>query len=772
MESRPPARTTTVVAALALCAGLGLLATLAALTPSCSSRPEPGRGSGGANWVTSSACAECHPQETEAWRGSHHDLAMQEPTPASVLGDFGDTTFEHLGATTRFFRRGDAFMVEAEGPDGEMAEFKVRYVFGVEPLQQYLLELPGGWIQSLTVAWDTEQEHWFTLYPDERHAPDDPLHWSGRYQAWNTMCAECHSTGLDKGYDLASDTFATTFEEIDVACEACHGPGDEHVQWAKANGDSGAANSGDSGDMGLSVLLRRGEARVQLDTCSPCHSRRAELAPDALPGTPFLDAYLPELLRPGSYFPDGQIHDEVYVWGSFTQSKMHQRGVACTDCHDPHSLELVTPRNSLCAQCHSPYAPLDRFETLTAKNYDTPEHHFHPDGSPGAQCVNCHMPERTYMQVDPRRDHSLRVPRPDLTVELGTPNACNGCHADESADWAAERVEEWYGPERAPGFALAMQQARNGDAASFDRLIELTQDEEQPVIARATALEHLRGYPELGHAIGGSQLSTEWPLLRQTAVAALEGAQLQVRLGALLPLVEDPVLAVRIEAARQLVTVPRVALLDKTDAFDKALAEWVAAQEASSDMPWAHFNLGALYKDQKDGSAAAAAYVRALEMDGYFLPARFNLATLYNGMGRNLEAERVLRDGIKLLPNEGELHYSLGLLLAEVGRLPDAAGSLLSAAELMPGRARVQYNAGLALHKAGREDEAELALLASDRIQPDVPDVVHALALLYESQEAWELAAPLAERLVRLAPDAPFAKEFQERITTALEAPR
>ena len=147
---------------------------------------------------------------------------------------------------------------------------------------------------------------------------------------------------------------------------------------------------------------------------------------------PFLDAYLPALLEPGLYHSDGQIDGEVYEYGSFLQSRMHAASVTCSDCHDPHSLKLRAEGNALCAQCHLP------------ERFDLSAHHNHEPGSAGAQCVNCHMPTKTYMVVDARRDHSIRVPRPDLSISLGTPNACTPCHADRPAQWAAEAVAGWY----------------------------------------------------------------------------------------------------------------------------------------------------------------------------------------------------------------------------------------------------------------------------------------------------------------------------------------
>ena len=401
---------------------------------------------GPASYVGGEVCSGCHAVQARSWKGSHHALAMQPATAATVLGDFAGTQLEHFGVTTTFFRDGEKFMVRADGPDGALHEYPIAYTFGVYPLQQYLIAMPGGRLQALGIAWDSRPkdqggQRWFHLYPDQQLKPGDPLHWTGRDQTWNYQCADCHSTNLQKNYDLAANTYATSWTDVDVSCEACHGPGSPHVVWAKAHAEGGSYPSGtddirkgltnwltptDNGHWDMNPdtgIARRTEklASAELDTCAACHSRRKVIAKNPMPGEPYLDAYLPALLEPGLYHADGQIDGEVYEYGSFLQSRMHQAGVTCSDCHDPHSAKPRAEGNALCGQCHMP------------EKFDVAEHHHHQPGSTGAQCVNCHMPTKTYMVVDVRRDHSIRVPRPDLSVALGTPNACTQCHAQRSA---------------------------------------------------------------------------------------------------------------------------------------------------------------------------------------------------------------------------------------------------------------------------------------------------------------------------------------------------
>jgi len=201
-----------------------------------------------ATYAGSKTCVPCHRAHYDAWLGSNHERAMQLADAKTVQGNFRDASLKHFGVTSRFFTRAGKFLVHTEGAHGTLGNFEVKYTFGVEPLQQYLIAFPGGRLQSLTFAWDTRPaaqggQRWFSLYPDTRIPPNDPLHWTGPDQNWNYQCAACHSTNLRKNYDAAAKRYATTWSEIDVACEACHGPGSRHVDWGKARRPRGATTA-------------------------------------------------------------------------------------------------------------------------------------------------------------------------------------------------------------------------------------------------------------------------------------------------------------------------------------------------------------------------------------------------------------------------------------------------------------------------------------------------------------------------------------------------
>jgi predicted CXXCH cytochrome family protein len=713
-----------------------------------------------ATFVSDRTCARCHAPEAAEWAGSHHAKAMQAASERTVLGDFHDVTLRSRRTSWRFFRGRGRFYVAVADNGAPPRVYEIKYTFGVFPLQQYLVAFPGGRIQVLTVAWDARPrarggQRWYDLYPSRDLVPGDPLHWTGRYQNWNMMCAECHVTSFHKGYDSLKDRYASSWREMDVGCQACHGAGSRHLAWAGANPRSAAP------DRGLIVDLRTQDSREAVDSCAACHSRRSDLVDPARIGAPLLDNYLPATLGPDLYHPDGQQRGEVYAYGSFRQSRMYAMGVRCTDCHRPHGLGLRAPGNEVCLQCHQPLGN-PRFPTLQKKEYDSAEHHHHETA---ILCIACHMPSTTYMGVHERPDHAIRVPRPDLD----TPNACNKCHADRTAAWSADWMDRWYGKgwRGLSQYATAIAAGRRGAPGAGGALAALAGDSTWPAIVRATALDLLATWPE-GAQAAMAGLRDADPVVRLAAVSCAGGRPPLERPKLLAPLLDDRIRAVRAEAARQLAPVPADMLDERTrKRRDVVLGEYVSEQAAMADMPSSHLNLGALYADLGEAERAESEYRTALRLDPFFLPASFNLASLYNATGRNREAEQVLREALQRAPREGELHYSLGLLLAEEGRLQDASDALGRAASLLPGNSRVHYNHGLALTQLGRLAQAEEALREAVRLAPSDPQILYALASVYAAEEKWDAARSCAERLAALRPADRKAAELLERIRRA-----
>jgi Flp pilus assembly protein TadD len=690
---------------------------------------------------------------------------MQVANEQTILGDFKNATFTYRDVTTTFFRRDSKFFVRTDGPDGQLHDYEIAYTFGVTPLQQYLIAFPGGRYQALGIAWDSRPQdvggqRWFHLYPEQRLAPGNPLHWTGIDQTWNYQCAECHSTNLQKNYRLDGDRYETTWSELNVACEACHGPGSRHVAWARAGG---TVPTPEEPSRGLMVPLtgrddvawvmdpHTGSAkrttpiptRFEVETCARCHARRGILDDHYVPGRPLMDTHRPALLAEGLYYADGQIQDEVYEYGSFLQSKMYRAGVTCSDCHDPHSLRLRDTGNTLCAHCHAP------------ARFDTPAHHFHQAGSAESQCVACHMPAKTYMGVDARRDHSLRRPRPDLSVQLGTPNACTACHTDRPRQWAADTIVRWYGPgPRPPHFATALHAGRTRKPGAAGALGRLLGDAAVPGIARATAVSLLgRSLSPQSLKTVESALADGDPLVRMAAVSVLEAVEPQTRLRLAAPLLQDTIRTVRIEAARVLAPLDKARLsAEQRAALDRALAEYRQAQEVNADRPEAHLNLGVLQAQLGKPLEAERAYRTALRIDPSFAPTYVNLADLYRAQQRDEEGEKILRQGLAVSPNDAALHHALGLLLVRRGRQLEALGALERAAELRPDNPHYDYVLGVALHSVHQSTRALEVLTQAHARHPGEPEILVGLATISRERGQIASAVGYARKLVALIP--------------------
>lgn len=727
------------------------------------------------SYVGRDRCAACHSTQLERWTGSDHDLAMDHANASTVLGDFGGQTLEHFGITSTMFQRDGKYFINTEGPDGEMADFEVKYVFGFEPLQQYMVEFDRptghpeneiGRLQVLRVSWDTEQKKWFYLPPpdvDEKLAPDDPLHWTRTAQNWNHMCAGCHSTDLKKNYDVATQQYHTTYSEIDVSCEACHGPGSVHVQLATAKSLFWDRRH----QYGLRPLKDK-DSNFEIQACAPCHSRRRTVYPDDPPGQDFYNCYANELLTPSTYYPDGQILDEVYVFGSFLQSKMYHEGVRCSDCHDPHSTKLKFEGNAMCVSCH---------EAHPAGKYDTPNHHRHAPGSPGAQCANCHMPETPYMEVDFRRDHSLRVPRPDLSVDLQTPNACTGCHLEKNnvdpskhADlphyaawmrmaregdeevrteiarvdrWAADLYEQWYpgkyGKKEHFAYALAKAWEQNDEAGQD--VYDLARLKKHPGIVRASALAAL---PQLDLARGlrlSEQLLNDGdPQVRLTAVINMELAPLNARLKQVTPRLQDSLRAVRLEAARVLADAgPGALQADDQERQSSLIAEYLRGLEMNSDLAMSHVNRGILADRQRNLKGVVDAYRAAIRVQPDVAGPRSNLAEFYDRLaeqyGNSPDGAAALKEASRLRAEE------LPLLQRDASLAPDAP--------------MVQYRYGLAAYLAQNLEEARTAMEKACQLDARNEQFRLGLTLLLERVGDIDAAAVSAERLCQLAPENP-----------------
>ena len=583
-------------------------------------------------------------------------------------------------------------------------------------------------------------QKWFHVYDNEKIPPDDLLFWTRPSMNWNYMCSECHSTHVRKNYNSSTKKYNTQWTEIDVSCEACHGPGSAHEQWAQAKEEGSDLSS--YKNMGLVINLkdkdngrwifdpdsttarrsveRKGDELVQM--CARCHSRRSVITEDYTFGGSLLQTHWPSLLDEGLYFADGQIQDEVYVYGSFLQSKMHAAGVVCKDCHEPHSSKLLVEGNGLCYRCH------------LVGEYGTKEHHFHKSESPGAACVECHMPERTYMVVDPRRDHSIRIPRPDLSDKLEAPNACNKCHKDQTNEWSAKFLEQWYGKDLIDKnhFGEIFWAARRSDPSALKGLVKLIQDKNQAPIIRASAISLLNHYFDPGlMEVWEKSIKDPEALVRYASLTNYQFTNSPDGLALVLECLNDPVKLVRIMAAYSLAGIDKSQIPGhQISSWEKAIEEYKSSLMINSDHPSGQVNIGNLYLNLGDPALAEASYQKAVNIEPKLVSPYINLADLYRRQQRDEEGKTVLEKALSQNPDEPSVHYSLGLLYIREGEQEKAMGYLEKAAQLAPAEARYQYVYGIGLNSMGRSDEALVILISALNKNPFNRDILFALATI------------------------------------------
>ncbi len=684
-------------------------------------------------FVGSTECASCHQEAYDNWQQSHHRHAMEVADADSVLGDFSDASFDYLGSTSRFYQRDGEFFVETDNSAGDLEEFRISYTFGFYPLQQYLVEFPDGRIQALSISWDSRSkeeggQRWYHLYSDEEIKPDDPLHWTGAFQNWNSRCASCHTTDLNKNYSIDTNSYDTQWAEINVGCEACHGAGSQHLDWA--NGNSELNNMGLLTNIDAVWEPIAGQLQIpedvdftiseQVQNCGSCHARRAELQKRDI-ASEFLNNYSLSPLLEGLYHADGQIQDEVYVMGSFLQSKMHANLVSCSNCHEPHASELRIEGNGLCLQCHE------------AQTFQSEDHFFHELGTSGAQCVNCHMPETTYMGVDARRDHSFRIPDPVASLELGVPNACSACHsaqAGQGVQWLVDFLGSRNGNgEMQYQHAAVIAGARQGDASAAPDILAIARDDSNSAMLRSIALIESARFPSLRNlSVALAAIGSSDALVRTNAISALSFQDVSSSFQYLQSLLDDPIKSVRMAVARQLSSLPASQVPSRFQAaFNNLLAEYEESLLFNSDMPEYMSDLGAFYAARGDLNSAQEALLHARELSPAYLPALINLSDVYRAQNRDDLGEAVLDDALDMYPESGDVNYALGILYVRTGRIQQSISLFDSARSFAPENPQYVYIYAVALAEVGRVEEAIVALESAQQDFPNNAQIREAL---------------------------------------------
>jgi len=653
---------------------------------------------------------------------------MQIANDSTVLGDFENVKVNIDEVKYFFYKEDSKFFVRINEIDDSEKAYEITYTFGVTPLQQYLIDFDKGKKQVLRVTWDVLKNEWYHQYKGDHIEPNDWLHWTRDAQNWNTMCAECHSTNLQNNYDVEADAFNTTFSEINVACESCHGPAKEHVNWANKN------------PLGKNTYILKGTDQTQqLNQCAGCHARRSKLTANMEPGKKFEDQFILQALSTEYYHGDGQIDEEDYVYGSFRQSKMYAEGVRCSDCHDPHSLKLKFDDNKLCLQCHTPAV------------YDTEKHHFHAENTEASLCISCHMTGKDYMGNDFRRDHSFRIPRPDQSVTYGTPNACTGCHEDKNDQWADSSIKKWYDNKRQEHFAEALLISSKTDISESERqmLDKFINDLNFPNIARATVIQNLNFTNEEQFNTLLKVLNDSSALVRYHALLKFRTLPPQTRTSIALKHVNDSVKMVRIGAA-QLVTgidQSNFSAIDRIG-LNRSIEEYETMLFSNANFSLGRLQLGDYYLQKKDINRAIKHYKMALQKDSLLTPVYSNLATAYTLVKDYSNANQIMDDWVLLEPKLGRPHFLKALLNFEIGDDAIAISELQLAIKLDPSDTRSMYNLATYYYQDNKdlllaESYAKKALI----IEPDNQNYKYLLALIYQNLGQAEKSQRLMKEL-------------------------
>ncbi|WP_242132955.1 tetratricopeptide repeat protein [Aestuariivivens marinum] len=701
------------------------------------------------HFLGDATCKTCHAKEHDYWKGSHHDKAMQIALDTTILGDFNNVKFTSQGITSRFFKKDNEYFVNTEGPDGKYHDYRIVYTFGVSPLQQYIVKFPNGHYQCLRTAWDTQEKKWFDLYPDFKVVHSEWLHWSRGGLNWNTMCADCHSTNVRKNYNENASSYNTKYAIINVNCEACHGPGKTHVEQAKALG----SNYKFSGDL---TMTSHTNPKTLVDACARCHMRREQISEFYNFEGSMLDHYFPQLIAEPIYYPDGQILDEDYVYGSFVQSKMYHNGVTCTNCHNPHSLKLKFEGNKLCAQCHLP------------ETYDSPSHHFHTIGTESSKCINCHMTGRYYMGNDFRRDHSFRIPRPDQSLKYGTPNACTQCHTDKDNQWAWSAYIKQYGKPKKKHFSDLLLPGLRGGDDGFKHLKTLVKDTIYPEIARASAVKAMVNYND--PAVIDNLLyflNDDSPLVKGASLDILGEINTNDYNNYFLPLLKDSKRSVRVKAFFALGSLDEALVPEPyKEVYSKVKVEFETSLEVTSDFSGGKVKQGNYYLKQGNLSEAIKSYEAALKIDNLNNIIRTNLANLYYRNGEFINAEQAFKTIIQQEPEYGPTYYSYGLLLAELNRIEEAIGQMNLAIRYMPDNLRVYYNLSLLYDKIKFFDKAVETAKSGFEQAPQDESMLYILAYAYSKNNQMEKAKKMAKTLVDLYPQNTNYHTFYRQLNT------
>jgi tetratricopeptide (TPR) repeat protein len=699
---------------------------------------------GDSPYAGSESCRSCHERFFDLWSSSHHGTAMQPFT--GELARTQLTPHDEPLAIDRYQFRADpaSGTVHETGPDGEK-RYAITQVLGGKNVFYFLTPLDRGRLQVLPLAYDVNRQEWFdTAASAMRHftgTPDAPIFWKEPPYTFNISCFNCHVSQLTKNYDLATDTYRTTWREPGINCETCHGPSAEHVRAAQLL-PPGAPMPDPK------IIAARDLSVAQINAlCGSCHARLTPLTPAFTPGDRFFDHFGLATLEDRDFHPDGRDLGENFTMTTWGLSPCAQSGqLSCTHCHTSsgrYRFRTGDP-NAACLPCHA-----ERVQTA-------PEHTRHPPDKPGNQCVACHMPMTEFARMR-RSDHSMRPPAPSATLAFNSPNACTLCHRDQTVEWADRHVREWRTRDYQQPILLRagwIDTARKGDWSRLPEIVRYLVSPEREEIWSASLLRLLRGCPDDRKWAGvRACLADTSPLVRAAAVEVL-GDQLRPDfVPALLAATRDEFRLVRVQAAAALASLPRQGLAPADrGSLAAATAEYIASMQVRPDDSISHYNLGNFHLSRGEFGQAINAFDLAIRLQPQNLPPFANRAIAYAALGRNDQAENSLRQALVLDPTNAAVNLNLGLLLAELGQPGAAEQALRTAFKSDPQSAAAAYNLGVLLARDRPEDSLQWARRAV-ALRPRDGRYGYTLGFFLARQQRFEEATAVLENVIRRQPE-------------------
>ncbi len=693
----------------------------------------------------SASCRECHEKFYQLWSTSFHGLAMQPYTAELARTQLIAPTTEIVARQYRFVADLQRGVVIERTPVGE-SRFPIMQVMGGKNVFYFLTPLERGWLQVLPVAYDVRRREWFdTTASAMRHfgdRRDQALYWKERPLTFNTSCFSCHVSQLSKNYDLKTDSYHTTWAEPGINCETCHGPSAEHARLFRDR----PANQPAPADLKL-ISAKRLSTEQRNAMCAPCHAKMSPVTMNFAPGKRFFDHFDLVAFENADFYPDGRDLGENYTYTLWRLSPCTKSGqLDCLHCHTSsgrYRFKDPATVNDACRPCHQ-----DKVENAFA-------HTHHPAGTPGNQCVACHMPTTEFARMR-RSDHSMRPPTPASTIAYGSPNACNLCHTNRDAAWADARVRQWRQRDyQKPVLerAALIDAARKGDWKKLPVILAYLSSAEREEIQTVSLVRLLANCPADDQWLVLRKLMDDRsPLVRSSAAEALGALPDPANLAALARATGDDYRLVRIRAAGALAGVPEASLpAGQRRQVQRAMNELMDSMKSRPDDMASHYNLGNFHMTRGQMPAAVAEFETATRLQPEALPPYVNAALAYSALGQNDQAESSLRRALRLDPTNAIAHLNLGLLLAEVGKLSEAEQSFRAALRADPQSAPAAFNLGVLLSKE-HPDEALAWCRRAAELSPREPKYGYTLAFFLRQQGKTSEAVQTLEKLLQQAP--------------------